>query len=303
MFKILIVGKNRPGIAVSTEVWEQYGFRQNGATCDMLNILDERGGALTSRQIIAKMNLLGGYDAVMYYAVFDPDVIRATKRVAAKSANVTFDALLVHGEEKLRLFLECSDMVDFTFHTGGVPQCKKAIRVMQGCEPLLGLVRPQERSFGRPVFVGNFQNGRSKSLKDFLLGNGIDVLGDSGKNRYFRQDLFNLCHQRSVMVALHRLPDGYTIYDYPGYWSNRVYVTTGYAGCVLHPYCVGMDLEFEPDKEIVLYGSYDELLEKANALHKDNELCRHIAENAYIRSRSEHTYKNRTKKILDALKQ
>lgn len=295
--RAILVGKFRTKPGVSTEVWEKYGLEQNGVDTVTVDLLYKGPDSLRQRIAAA-----GQADYIFYYSTHgvDADVIRDTKHIARRSALITFDAISYHGTHKADLFLSCADAVDYVFHTGGAPECSRAIRVPQGCEPMLDLVVPSERLFGAPVHVGHINKTRA-SWSDEIKRHGVELFGYNGKTYAYRQDLLNLCFERSVVVANVRPVTDGKVYYVPGYWSNRIYVITGFGGCILHPNVPGIEKEFEPDKEVVLYDSYDEMYDKLKWLMDDHAFTGSVGSAAMVRSRADHTYTNRARRILDII--
>lgn len=100
------------------------------------------------------------------------------------------------------------------------------------------------------VFIGGVYNECRRNLVDFLsstYGSRFKVFGASGKleDQIRGRDL-------NVLLSSVKIAVGDSV---PGdhYWSNRLYEQRGRGGFLLHPDTVGMDLEFEIGKELVLY--------------------------------------------------
>jgi len=223
-----------------------------------------------------------------------------TRHIAKKSAVITMDYLKWHNEQRVKGFLELAAITNFAFHTGGVPECDKAIQVMQGCEPFMGLKKPGFRKFGPPVFVGHTNKDR-KGFEGWCKNNGIVVVGNKRDNKFYREKLFKLCHSSIAVIGPQRVADGCTLHDTYGYCSNRLFVITGYAGCMLHQWFPGIENYFKPNEEILVWNNLEELLEQIAVLKQNPEKSVSIAEAGYKRARKEHTYENRTKKILKAV--
>ena len=92
-------------------------------------------------------------------------------------------------------------------------------------------------------------------------------------------------------------------FDYPNYWSDRVYETLGRGGFIIHPYIKGMEKEFEDQKHLVFYeyrnfkqlrGLIDYYLEHDDEREKIRKAGHELVKNNY-------TYKNRWQYILKEL--
>lgn len=108
--------------------------------------------------------------------------------------------------------------------------------------------------------------------------------------------LMNLVASSKFVVA----PDG-PVTDY--YWSNRVYLTLGFGGFLLHPRCEGLERHYSHCREIVYYNSRDDLVGLIEH-YREREKDRHeIAQAALERTRREHTYRHRVERLLAVLKE
>lgn len=92
-------------------------------------------------------------------------------------------------------------------------------------------------------------------------------------------------------------------FDYPYYWSDRVYETMGRGGFIIHPYIKGMEEHFEDGKHLAFYtyGDFDELKEKIDYYleHDTERETIRMAGFEYIKKN--HTYTNRWQTIIKEL--
>ncbi len=102
-------------------------------------------------------------------------------------------------------------------------------------------------------------------------------------------------------------------FDYPYYWSDRIYETTGRGGLIIHPYIKGLEDSFNiyasvdnPIKqEIITYkfGDFDELKQKIDMAI--NPSFSHIYDELRLagheRTKRDHTYVKRWEKILEVI--
>jgi hypothetical protein len=89
------------------------------------------------------------------------------------------------------------------------------------------------------------------------------------------------------------------------YWSNRVYLTLGFGGFLLHPYCEQLAQHYTDGKEIAYYRSRQELHELiAIYLHKPGADDRNtIQRQALWRAAAEHTYTHRVQQLMHTVEQ
>lgn len=92
-------------------------------------------------------------------------------------------------------------------------------------------------------------------------------------------------------------------FDYPSYWSDRLYESTGRGAFTIFPYIEGIEKEFILDgknQEIVTYtfGDFEELRAKID-YYLDNDFEREkIRKAGFKRTKRDHTYKKRWEKII-----
>lgn len=92
-------------------------------------------------------------------------------------------------------------------------------------------------------------------------------------------------------------------YEYPYYWSDRVYETMGRGGFIIHPYIKGMEDHFENRKHLVFYnfGDFADLKLKIDYYleHEDEREKIRLAGHEHVKAN--HTYTNRWQTILQEL--
>ncbi len=89
-------------------------------------------------------------------------------------------------------------------------------------------------------------------------------------------------------------------FDYPYYWSDRVYETLGRGGFMIHPYIEGMEEHFEDGKHLVFYkfGDFEDLKSKIDYYLEHNEEREVIRLAGHEHVKTNHTYKNRWAEII-----
>lgn len=110
-------------------------------------------------------------------------------------------------------------------------------------------------------------------------------------------------HKLNELYASTKIAVGDTLclnFDYPYYWSDRVYETLGRGGFLIHPYIKGMEDHFEDKKHLVFYeynnfGQLKELIEYY-LTHDDEREAIRLAGHGLVKNG--HTYRHRWEHIL-----
>ena len=92
-------------------------------------------------------------------------------------------------------------------------------------------------------------------------------------------------------------------FDYPDYWSDRVYETLGRGGMLIHPHVQGMGRQFTWGVHLsgYEYGNFDMLKERIDFWLANDSLRERMRTKGHERVRDHHTYKHRWTKILETL--
>ena len=92
-------------------------------------------------------------------------------------------------------------------------------------------------------------------------------------------------------------------FEYPYYWSDRVYETMGRGGFIIHPYIKGMEEHFEDKKHLVFYkfNDFDDLKVKIDYYLENDEEREAIRLAGHNHVKENHTYTNRWKTIIEEL--
>ncbi len=93
-------------------------------------------------------------------------------------------------------------------------------------------------------------------------------------------------------------------FDYPYYWSDRVYETMGRGGFIIHPYIKGMEEQFEDGKHIVFYkfGDFDDLKQKIDYYLTHDKEREKIRKAGFELVKEHYTYKSRWEHIIEVVK-
>lgn len=89
-------------------------------------------------------------------------------------------------------------------------------------------------------------------------------------------------------------------FNYPGYWSDRIYETTGRGGFIIHPEIEGLETQFEYGKEIATYkfGDFDGLEKTINYYLENPDEREAIRLAGFERTKRDHTYAKRWEHII-----
>lgn len=92
-------------------------------------------------------------------------------------------------------------------------------------------------------------------------------------------------------------------FDYPGYWSDRIYETTGRGGFIIHPEIEGLETQFEYGKEIATYkfGDFYGLEQKINYYLDNPDEREAIRKAGFERTKRDHTYAKRWEHIINEI--
>ncbi len=156
------------------------------------------------------------------------------------------------------------------------------------------------------VFVGSKRyhsewQYRTK-LVDWLerkYGNRFEHYGNGGIKNVRGIDLNKLYWSTKVVV-------GDTLclnFNYPDYWSDRIYETLGRGGFLIHPYIPGIEKEFVDKKHVVFYeyGNFQQLKELIDYYLINDEEREAIRKAGHELVKNNYTYSNRWQTILKEL--
>jgi hypothetical protein len=173
----------------------------------------------------------------------------------------------------------------------------KLVRLTQGADArVAGKGNPDS---GPPVpvlFTGIRAGGRARlSFVDDLRARYGDAFRHVERGVHGRA-LADLIARAQVVVA----PDG-PVTD--GYASNRVYLTLGFGGFLLHPYSAGLTGQYEGGKELVYYRSRGELFDLIDYYLDRPAERKAIADAGLARTLAEHTYTERCRRLIEVVKE
>lgn len=142
-----------------------------------------------------------------------------------------------------------------------------------------------------------------------LTFTGISRGGGSGRESFVRWCERRYARQfRHVSSGVHGSHLARLIYkskillapDHPAtddYWSNRLFLTLGYGGFLLHPHCETVRNYYTPD-ELVTYHNRDDLATKIDYYLRHPEERERIRQAGFARTWRDHTYQKRCEQLV-----
>ncbi len=157
------------------------------------------------------------------------------------------------------------------------------------------------------VFVGSHNYHPEWGYRPELIGKLRGRYGDRfrlapGDGPAVRGRDLNLLYARTKVVVGDTLCLGY---DYPHYWSDRVYETLGRGGFLVHPRITGLDTQFTDGTHLRFYdytdfGQLFSLIDHYLVADEERETIRTAG---HAHTHAHHTYLHRWATILDTLTQ
>lgn len=199
------------------------------------------------------------------------------------------------------------DLVDIGFCTDGdwvvTDRTGKLTRLTQGVDPRHGVeFRPhccaqKDDGYARDLLFTGISKGGGSSRESFVCWSNSRY-GDRLKH------ISTGCHGEALVDVINEsrivlAPDS-PVTD--RYWSNRVFLTTGYGGFLLHPVCATLDQFYTAD-ELVLYHGRSDLEDKVEYYLTHDTEREDIRYRGWMRTRRDHTYLNRCQQLLDVVRE
>jgi hypothetical protein len=142
----------------------------------------------------------------------------------------------------------------------------------------------------RPKLVNWLQSTYKKRFRHY---------GRDGLKSIRGAELNSVYAATKVVVGDTLCPD----FNYPSYWSDRIYETLGRGGFLIHPYIPGLEKEFK-DKEHVIfyeYNNFEQLNDLIDYYLEHDEEREAIRQAGHLHVKQNYTYKNRWENILREL--
>jgi hypothetical protein len=134
---------------------------------------------------------------------------------------------------------------------------------------------------------------------DKVYGNRFEHYGNGGVESVRGLRLNKLYWSTKVVV-------GDTLclnFNYPDYWSDRIYETLGRGGFLIHPYIPGIEKEFVDKKHVVFYeyGNFEQLKELIDYYLTHEEEREEIRKAGHELVKDNYTYRHRWQHIIKEL--
>jgi spore maturation protein CgeB len=134
---------------------------------------------------------------------------------------------------------------------------------------------------------------------DKVYGNRFEHYGNGGVESVRGLILNKLYWSTKVVV-------GDTLclnFNYPDYWSDRIYETLGRGGFLIHPYIPGIEKEFVDKKHVVFYeyGNFEQLKELIDYYLIHEEEREEIRKAGHELVKNNYTYRHRWQHIIKEL--
>ncbi len=197
-------------------------------------------------------------------------------------------------------FCTDGDWVEF-FNTtlcGGVRILR---HLMQGAdERMTGFGKTPNAQHVPILFTGMKHHGRERASHiDHLAarwGSKFHMFGDGGpRRRIHGREMADVMADAEIIVA----PNGPST---DRYWSNRVYLTLGFGGFLLHPYCEGL-LKHYSATELMTYKSWEECDELISLYLRSPQERLSYQWRGYNRTIESNLYQHRCAELIEVVKE
>lgn len=257
--------------------------------------LDERKGV--------KAYKYRGYDFILFHKWRDLPTLRS---LSAPKVFWYFDlvdypdhTLAGRNQTRTNWMNEITPLVDLGFCTDGDWVAKdttgKLVCLRQGADVRYAGMGISSQDRIPILFTGIRHGGIQRS-------NCVDALFYRYGNRFVQKSgvhgrkLADLIASSRIVVA----PEGPAT---DNYWSNRVYLTLGFGGFLIHPFCQQLVIDYEPGRELIYYRDRPEMFMLIDHFLMNPTKRREISQAALQRTLSEHTYTHRVQRLIEIVKE
>lgn len=166
-----------------------------------------------------------------------------------------------------------------------------------------------ERVIGRGTFWGHDRDEDSVILMAGTNNGGVDRESFVTELQAIYKSQFHHVAKGVYGRQLADLIDGTRIVVAPDspvsdrYWSNRVYITLGFGGFLLHPFSRGLANQFVEGRDILFYRSRTELLDYIATYRERYEERRLISNSGMELVSKQHLYRHRCEYLINTVKQ
>jgi spore maturation protein CgeB len=166
--------------------------------------------------------------------------------------------------------------------------------------------KPSKKFEHEVIFVGSKRYHPEWKYRTQLIdwletayAKNFELWGRDGKGVVRGKNLNQLYANTKVVVGDSLCPN----YNYPDYWSDRVYETLGRGGFMIHPYISGMEKEFTDREHLVFYEykNFKQLKELIDYYLEHDKERESIRLSGHQLVKDKYTYTNRWEHILKEL--
>lgn len=176
----------------------------------------------------------------------------------------------------------------------------KLVWLMQGADERVAGFGAKQHATAPILFTGMKHHGRDRANHiDHLharWGDKFTVLGDGGpKRRVHGRELADLFASTRIVIAPNGPSTGM-------YWSNRVFLTLGFGGFLLHPYCEDLTKYYNGD-ELEMYRSVEECDALIERYLDDPDGRYRMQVAGFNRTMKDHLYRHRCEELIRVVKE
>jgi spore maturation protein CgeB len=235
-----------------------------------------------------------GHSCYLVYHGFDKDILdRIDKRPGTPENNLIFSGSLstgpgYHGTRIELIERILHEAIDISLYADFEKQYR--IRTKQSLYTLNELFKKfgMEKLLSQVSFM-QYGSVKIRNYSEKLLGKRIDPV--------YGLEMYSLFQNSKIVLNHHADIAG----DYAG--NMRLFEVTGIGSCLLTDKKSNMNDLFVPDKEVVIYDSIDDCIEKIQWLMNNEKERAEIAVAGQKRTLLLHTVENRCKQILEIINQ
>lgn len=229
------------------------------------------------------------------------------RECSAARANPRFqqlaDTWFVRGENRRRWAAAVEPDCLVAFYTDGDWVSKdpaKRVHLTQGAdERYAGYGKPTGEKFPPILFTGMRTHGvlRARNIEalETRYGGQFQSFGHNPRFRRHGRALADLFATTKIVIA----PEGPSS---DRYWSNRIYLTTGFGGMMLHPYCYELTKQYMSWKHW-MYRSQDHLFTLIDEYLRSPHHREAIRVLQHYETMNRHTYRHRVEEMVRIVKE
>lgn len=176
----------------------------------------------------------------------------------------------------------------------------KLVHLMQGADERFGPHPEHVEKSIDILFTGSIRHGnkRATHIEELqrIYGPKIQIIGNgSPKSRVYGKALAELFAKTKIVIA----PDGPST---DNYWSNRVYLTLGLGGFLIHPLCSKLTQHYD-EHELTYYENRKHLIELIDYYLAHNVYREAKAKSGHKATLERNLYRHRCETLIETVKE